>query len=286
MTPAQFTRSVRSLNRLRQIAQVLTRHGFGYIVAQINLAGYVPVWMLRKKGAVRTVEESGAALGKRLARVCAEIGPTFIKLGQMVSTRRDILPGDVADGLRSLQDEVPPFDTSQAMEVIAKDLGQPVDACYTWISEQPIASASIGQVYRARGLEKEDLVVKVRRPDIENVIRLDMQLLHWMAESVERLMPELRIYRPTMIVDELDQMLTRELDYINEAATTARFADAFREDTGIRIPEVHWELTGPRVLTLQAIQGRNVLSLLNGAGSSGGGIDRPLVARRLAECYL
>lgn len=286
MTPLQFTRSVRSLNRLRHIAQVLTRHGFGHIVAQINLTRFVPVWMLRKRAPKPSPEETGSAVGRRLTRVCTELGPTFIKLGQMMSTRPDIVPVDVLAELRTLQDEVPPFDTKTALEMIGDDLGRPLSDCYASIGDRPIASASIGQVYRARGKDGKDLVVKVRRPDIERTIQLDMQLLRWLAESLENLIPELRPYRPTMLAEELDQLLTRELDYINEAATTSRFVEAFAEDVGISIPRVSWDLTGPNVLTLQALPGANVDTFIAGPYATDHPIDRPLVARRLADCYL
>ncbi|MGB2988122.1 MAG: AarF/ABC1/UbiB kinase family protein [Phycisphaerae bacterium] len=286
MTPLQLTRSVRSLNRLRHIAQVLTRHGFGHIVAQINLTRFVPVWMLRKKAPAPVLEEGASAIGRRLTQVCAELGPTFIKLGQMMSTRPDIVPAEVLKELRILQDEVPPFDTSIAKNIIAQELRRPLEECFASISDKPIASASIGQVYRARAKDGTELVVKVRRPDIDQIIQLDMQLLRWLAESLENLMPELRIYRPTMLVEELDQMLTRELDYINEASTTARFAAAFEDDPGIRIPDVYWDFTSTRVLTLEALRGVNVNALLAAPDAADKRTNGRLVARRLADSYL
>ncbi len=286
MTPLQFTRGVRSLNRLRQIAQVLTRHGFGHIVTRIHLGRFVPVWMLRHRPAGESTEGAETSVGRRLTMAASELGPTFVKLGQMLSTRPDIVPEAVLRELRTLQDEVPPFDTSIAMATIAEELHQPVADCFASIDDKPIASASIGQVYRAVGKAGEQLVVKVRRPDIEDVIRLDLELLEWLAQSLETLMPELRIYRPTMIVAELGQLLTRELDYINEASTTSRFAAAFAGDPGLRIPQVYWDLCGPRVLTLQALPGVKLETLLSGREPPGVAVDRRLVARRLADCYL
>lgn len=286
MTPLQLTKSVRSLNRLRRIAQVLTRHGFGHVVAQLNLGRFVPVRVLRKKAAPPTLDEGASAFGRRLARVFTDLGPTFIKLGQMLSTRPDVVPPDVLTELRSLQDDVPPFDNEAAMQVIRDELGRPLEQCYAHIADEPFASASIGQVYRARGCDGAELVVKVRRPGVEQTIELDILLLRWMAESLESLMPEARVYRPTMLVDEFDQALHRELDYINEASATARFANAFADDIGIHIPKVYWDLTATRVLTLEAIEGTNVDMLLSPNESPDGEIDRRLVARRLADCYL
>ncbi len=284
MTPFQLTRSVRSLNRLRQIAQVLTRHGFGHIVAQIDLSRFVPVWMLRKKAAAPALQESASGVARRLTQVCSELGPTFIKLGQVMSTRADVVPTELLRELRKLQDEVPPFDTATAMDIIVGDLSRPLDQCFAKIEPQPAASASIGQVYRARSTEGAELMVKVLRPGIDEIIKHDMQLLAWLAESLEKYMPELRVYRPVMLVDELDQTLTRELDFINEASATSRFARAFADTSTILVPQVYWELSGPRVLTLEALPGTNINTLLDGQEETG--VDRRMVARRLVDCFL
>lgn len=286
MTPIQLTRSVRSLNRLRHIAQVLTKHGFGYVVAQINLTRFVPVWMLRKGAPQRGLDVAASSIGRRLAQVCSELGPTFIKLGQLVSTRPDIVPPDVLDGLRSLHDEVPPFDTKIAMAIIAEELGRPVPDCFESIEGTPAASASIGQVYRAKLAGGDEVIVKVRRPGIDETIKSDMQILRWLADSIETLMPEFRVYRPVLLVDELDQALTRELDYVNEASTTMRFAEAFKDDPGLRIPKVFWDFTGTRVLTLERLSGVNISEVAAPGDGAASRIDGRLVARRLADCYL
>lgn len=286
MSPLQFTRNVRSLNRLRRIARVLTKHGFGYIVAQMNLARFVPVRLLSRRAAGRSLDEGASGIGRRLAAVCSDLGPTFIKLGQLLSTRPDIVPPEVLAELRTLQDDVPPFDPSVAMEVIAAQVDHSSGPVFDWIDETPLASGSIGQVHRARDKDGVELVVKVRRPGIEEVIKLDMQLLRWLAESLERVMPELRIYRPKMIVEELEETLERELDYVNEASITARFRKAFENDDTIHIPRVYWRYTGPRVLTLEALTGTNVERLLAETNGEGPSVDRSLVARRLADCYL
>ncbi len=286
MTPLQFTRSVRSLNRLRHIAKILTQHGFGHIVARINLARFVPVWMLRGKRAVAPADTHPSAIGRHLTEICTELGPTFIKLAQIASSHPDIVPADILASLQTLQDDVPPFDTAIAMQTIEAELGRPVNECFEWIGDEPIASGSIGQVYQARNKDGTSLVVKIRRPDIQDVINLDMQLLQWLAESLESLMPELAVYRPTMLVAELKETLTRELDYINEAAATTRFGEAFADDVGIRIPKVYWDLTGSSVLTLEELPGTNVERLSDADQDPERAIDRPLVAKRLVDCYL
>jgi len=286
MTPLQFTRNVRSLNRLRHIAQVLTRHGFGHIVAQIDLSRFVPVWMLRRKERERGAEAGPSAIGRRLVAVFSELGPTFIKLGQVLSTRPDIIPQQTLSEFRILQDKVPPFDTERAKEIIEQELEKPLGALFAWFDETPLGSASIAQVHQARLHSGDEVVLKVRRPDIEETIRQDMELLRWLAESLENFIPESRPYHPSMIIAELEEMTTRELDFVNEASTTSRFAAAFAPDSGIRIPRVYWNLSTARVLTLQKLAGVNVDVALERADENDTPFDRRTVAKRLSDCYL
>ncbi len=286
MTPLQFTRNVRSLNRLRLIAQVLTQHGFGYVVTRANLSRFVPVWMLRKSRRRLPINEPVSSIGRRIRLACTELGPTFIKFAQLLTTRPDIVPVDVLAELKKLQDDVPAFDTTLAMKEIEQSLGKPLGECFEWIDDTPFASGSIGQVYHARSLSGTPLVVKVRRPDIENIIDTDMQLLNWFAETIETLMPELAIYRPKLLALDLEQFLKRELDYISEASATAQFEKAFADDVGIRIPHVYWELSTNNVLTFQAIGGTNIGNILTGQTNVTDEYDRPLIARRLADCFL
>lgn len=278
----QLTRSVRSLNRLRQIAAVLTQHGFGHVVQQMQLTRFVPVWMLRKTARGLAPDEGHSAIGRRLTLVCADLGPTFVKLGQTLTTRPDIVPPDVLAELRSLQDQVPPFDTSVAVDIIEKDLGATIERCFGSLEREPVASGSIGQVYRASGPNGDPLIVKVLRPGIEDTVRLDMHLLKWLAESIEKYVPELKVYRPSVLVDEFERTLLRELDFINEASSTARFHAAFEDDPHIRIPQICWDLCSSRVLTMEALPGANVDTLLSAGRTD---IDRRSVANRLANAY-
>jgi len=286
MTPLQFTRNVRSLNRLRQIAQVLTRHGFGHVVAQIDLSRFVPVWMLRSRRRDRTVEAGPAAIGRRLVAVFNELGPTFIKLGQVLSTRPDLIPDETIAELRHLQDKVSPFDVEVAKKIVEEELGRSLGSLFSWFDETPLASASIAQVHAARLHDGTEVVLKIRRPDIENTIHRDVELLRWMADSLEHLIPESRPYRPSMIVAELDEMLGREVDFVNEAATTSRMAKALVDVPHLRVPRVHWKLSGSRVLTLQRLPGVNLDEALAGAEPDAAPYDRKRIARRLADAML
>jgi len=284
MTPFQLTRSVRSLNRLQHIVRVLTQHGFGHVVDRLNLGRYVSVLGTRgRRPKDEPMPSSAAAIGRRLARVCEELGPTFVKLAQTLTTRPDLIPLETLQELRGLQDQVAPFDTAIARRIIEDELEMPVTEAFREMDESPFACGSIGQVYRATTLDGMDVVVKVRRPDIERIVALDMHILNWFAETAEYLLPELRSYRPRQLVQELAETLRREMDFISEASATARIGKSLADQEGVCVPMVRWDLTAPRVLTLEKLTGRNLETLLSDGDTA---IDRKCLANRLAEAYL
>jgi ubiquinone biosynthesis protein len=287
--PVRLPKSVRSIHRLETIARVLSVHGFGHIVEKLGLEKYIPLpKRIRQPGIPDLETETESNLGYRLARVCEDLGPTFIKLGQILSTRPDLLPADMIAELAKLQDRVPPFDTEKARQIIADDLGLNTDEAFETFAESPFASGSIAQVYRATTRPTANrpscrVVVKVKRPDIEDTTKLDMIILAWIAEVAERFVPELKAYQPAVIAEEFEQTLLREMDFINEAATVERFNEAMGEDANFRVPKVFWELTGPAVLTLEEMQGISLRTLLAGDDD---GIDRKLLAHRLADGFV
>jgi len=267
--PINLPKTVRSIRRVQTIARVLTRHGFGHVVQRLHLERYVPLprrW--RRPVPIQVGTEAG--LGQRLVRVLEELGPTYIKFGQVMSTRPDVFPPDIIRALTTLQDHVPPFDTAEARRIIETDLGAPLEDCFEAFDDEPFASGSIAQVHRARTrpldvLPSQDVVVKVKRPHIEDTVRLDMTILHWIAQLAERWVPEAQVYRPKTIVEEFERSIMLEMDFINEASTITRFGEAFADDPDFdfHIPTVHWELTGPCVLTLQELHGISAQVLMN-----------------------
>ncbi len=285
----RLPKTVRSIRRIQAIARVLSRHGFGHLVDRLHLTRYVPMprrWRLPL--GEHEVGPADASLGRRITAVLQELGPTFIKLGQMLSTRPDLVPAEVVVELIKLQDQVPPFDTAEARAIITLDLGAPIEEVFSSFDAAPFASGSIAQVYRAvtrprAGRAASRVVVKVKRPGIDETVRLDMTILRWIAELAERLLPDLANYQPTLIADEFERSLFREMDFINEAATITRFAEAFGPDPHFRIPAVHWECTGPAVLTLEEIEGVSVQRLCTAGDPA---IDRRLVAERMAKAFM
>ncbi len=282
MLPLRLTRSVQNLQRLQHIARVLTQHGFGHIVDQLDLGRFVPLW-LRKRKTAPEEESHHAGVGRRMTRVANELGPLFVKLGQMLATRPDILPPDVLSELQTLQDQVEPFDSDIAREIIATELSLPVAEAYTSVDPAPIASGSIGQVYRAELPGGRPVVIKVRRPDIERNIRSDLQILKWFAEALEHWVAEARPYHPLNLVDEFERTLLRELDFMHEAATTARLREAFQDDPQIEIPEVIWSHSTPNILTLEALEGENLNVALE---SSNKQFRHKALAAHIADVYL
>ncbi len=271
------------MNRLRAIVRALSQHGFGYMVNRLDLRRFAP--LKGRFGGAETVGVDAplSEVGQRMVAVCQELGPTFVKLGQMLSTRPDVLPAPIINELRRLQDHVAPFESSEAWRLIEEDLGRPPSELFTHIDPEPFASGSIGQVYRAVTANGDKVVVKVQRPGIEQIIQLDMHILRRLAELTERVMPELSVYRMGMIVDEFDRTIHRELDFVNEAAATSRFHEAFQTDPNIDIPGVMWSLTGSQVLTLRQIEGVTFEEVM---ADQDGRFDRSAIAQNLTDAYL
>ncbi|MCK6456122.1 MAG: AarF/ABC1/UbiB kinase family protein [Phycisphaerae bacterium] len=284
MSLVSLPQTVRSLARLRIIAQVLTKHGFGHIVERVQLRRYIPLpsWLI---GPPPDAFEPDLlrSVGQRLVRVCEELGPTFVKLGQLAAGRPDILPPVIATELSRLQDDVAPFPSAQARRCIADAIGKPIEAIFRSFDDAPYASGSIAQVHRAVTADGQEVVVKVRRPEIDSVIHLDVTILRWLAGAIENHIPELRFARPRVLVDEFARAITRELDFVNEASFTTRFADAFADDPHVRIPAVRWDLTESNVLTLEYLTG---LSLREVQDDPKCGVDRASAAKHLATCFM
>jgi ubiquinone biosynthesis protein len=275
----RFLRTLRSLNRLREVLVVLSRHGFGHLVHRIRLGHLLPVRLRLKEEALDT----GSEAARHAVAAFQQLGPTFVKLGQMLATRPDILPPDWIEELRALHDRVALFDTELALEQIAKELRAPVSEVYGSFEREPFAAGSIAQCYYATSREGERLVVKVRRPDIERVIDRDLELLKMLAHQIERHVPELRVFRPVVTVEELETTIKGELDFITEASNIERFRKDFAKVEEVGVPHVHWKLTTSGVLTIQRLAGENLESILAREETA---VDRQALALRLCQTYM
>jgi predicted unusual protein kinase regulating ubiquinone biosynthesis (AarF/ABC1/UbiB family) len=191
----------------------------------------------------------------QLRQLLTRLGPTFIKVGQALSTRPDLIRKDYLDELVKLQDQLPPFDSGLAYKIIEAELERPIDEIFSELSPTPIAAASLGQVYRGRLYSGEEVAVKVQRPNLRPVLTLDLYLMRWAAGWLGPWLPLNLGHNLTMIVDEFGTKLFEEIDYINEARNAEKFATNFRDDPLIKVPVIYWRYTNTHVLTLEWING-------------------------------
>ena len=248
-------RSLRSLARLTFIARTFAREGAltPFETAFAN-AGIAPVFLLmirllfgRKKGKKRP--------GQRLARALADLGPTFIKLGQVLSTRSDLLGEEVAGDLAQLQDRLPSFPAFKARATIETELGAKIDNLFQHFEDAPVSAASISQVHFAITQEGEEVAVKVLRPGIEAAIARDVELMLWVAEIIERTQPRLRRLKPVEIVQTFAATLRVEMDLRLEAASATELIQNFKNDPTYRVPRIDWRRTAQRVMTQERLSG-------------------------------
>jgi ubiquinone biosynthesis protein len=283
LTFSRINRNIRSIRRYRNILGILIKYGFGHIVEQLNISYYLELGrrIVTLGTAPKEIERLTQPVRLRLA--LEELGPTFIKLGQILSTRPDILPREYIDEFRKLQDNVPSISAEAVRSQIQRELGYPVEDIFAEFSPIPIAAASIAQVHRARLRGGEQVVVKIRRPGIEQVIASDLEILMGLAYLIDQHIPASHIYDPIGIVKEFRRILSREMDFHREGRTIDRFALNFRDDPTVHVPKVFWEHTGDAVLTMEYIEGIKIssLELLTARGH-----DLKAIARNGADSIL
>lgn len=273
----------RHLSRYRQIARVLIRYGFGLAVEQLGLTDVVsyPSRLFRR----RSAGERGLTRGERLRLVLEELGPTYVKLGQVASTRPDLVPPDILAEMEKLQDRVPPFPVDKAWKVIEEELGSPLEEIFAEFEAEPIASASIGQVYRARLHSGEWVAVKVLRPGIQKVVEADLEVIEDLAQLAQRRSPHAQMYNFPEMADEFARTIRDEMDYRVEARNVEQFGRIYRDSAEIKIPTVFKELTTRRVLTLEYVTGTKLTQVekLRQAGVDLGRLARLLTRTMLAQ---
>jgi ubiquinone biosynthesis protein len=268
-------RRLKSIGRFRHIALVLAKYGFGEILSRVHLPHRMA--FLGKRQAVK------AGGPDRLVMVLEELGPTFIKFGQILSTRSYLLPTDYAAALARLQDEVSPFPSEEARRIIREELGDDVERLFASFDDTPLASASIAQVHRATLPTGEDVVVKVRRPGVRETLELDIVILHELAGLLETYVPEARRYDPKGIVREFERTSRREIDFTTEAANMEVFHRNFSDFPDIYIPRVFRKFTTGKVLTTEHIHGIKISDVEALTRAS---IDLAVVARTGAKAVL
>ena len=243
-------RTLRNIARLLRIARILARHDVLFLLEKLQVAEFV---MLAARMASR--RDRPGRPGQRLARALEEAGPSFIKLGQALSTRSDLLGEELSADLSELQDSLPPFPGAESRTAMEAEFGQPVDTLFASFDDQAIATASIAQVHFATTTDGREVAVKVLRPEIEAAFNRDLDIFLWMAELLEATRPELRRLKPVEMVNTLAETVILEMDLRFEAAAAAELAENFEDDPTFNIPGVDWQRTGRRVLTTERILG-------------------------------
>ena len=247
-------RTYRHMQRYRQILTVLFRNGFGDLVNILKIEQYIEIGlqMISRK---RREKIETLTRAERVRMVLEELGPTFIKMGQILSTRPDLLPVEFLRELEKLQDHVPPFEYTQVETIIEAELGTPLGDIFKNFEEVPLASASIGQVHRARLADGEEVVVKIQRPDIRKVVEVDLEIMLHLSTLMEKHLEGWEIQRPTKIVAEFARTLEKELDYTIEASHMERFALQFLNNSSVYVPKVYREASTGRIITMEYING-------------------------------
>jgi len=253
--PRPFPHHALRTTRLIRIVFVAWRHGLDELAASGAAATTGSRWALAAARVLRFGRRLTAPRGERLRQALESLGPIFVKFGQVLSTRRDLLPADVADELAKLQDRVPPFPGEVAVREIERGLGRPIDELFDDFERTPQASASIAQVHFARLKDGRDVAVKVLRPNMAPVIERDLELLRTAGSLLMRVSADARRLRPLDVIDEFDKYLHDELDLIREAANANQLRRNFEGSRLLRIPEMYWDWCATNVLTMERMHG-------------------------------
>lgn len=272
----------RHLLRIKDIAKVLARHGFGNVIDRLHLRHYAPM-INRLSKPMATDRPGEVPTAKRVVSVFEELGPTFVKLGQLLSQRPDLIPPEYVDEFSKLQDKVAPFSSEEAIKSVEEMLKAPLDRAFKFFDKEPHASGSIAQVHNAVLKNGKSVMVKIKRPKIKEVIESDIEVLSKLADLFDRFYPEAQIFRPKQLVEEFSRVIHREINFVTEAAATAKMRKLLADDESVRIPEIYWDYTDGNVMTLERLCGiniRNTDELITA------GVNRKATAHRLGKLFL
>jgi ubiquinone biosynthesis protein len=268
--------TLRDLPRLREIGRILFRHGLGHVAQRLRLPGVR--WWRRRHPSPASIPFS---LPQRVRMIFEELGPTFIKFGQILSIRRDLLPEEYVGEFEKLQDAVPPFSFAEVARLIHEEFGRDVKDVFEEFASEPLASASIAQAHLARLKTGREVIVKVQRPQIRQMILQDLAITEHLAHLLARRLPEIRRYDPVGLVEEFRKTILQELDFRREGRNADRLRQHLCEMSGITIPQVFWEYSTPRVLTIEYMVGQGLRDVISRSTE-----DRHRIAANLYKAFL
>ena len=271
-----INKTYRHLNRYQRILRVLFKYGFSDVLERLHIDQYLEsgLQMINRKPREQIDKLSRP---ERLRMSLEELGPTFIKFGQVLSTRSDFIPPEYLFELAKLQDDVPPFSYEEVESIFLAEMGHKPEELFAEFTREPVAAASIGQAHEGVLRDGDKVVVKVQRPEIEKIIAVDLEILAHIAALMEKYLEELQGHRPTSIVEEFARTISKEIDYSVEIGNIERFAKQFERNKTIYVPKVYRDLSCERILTMENIQGLKASDVdqLRKQGA-----DLPLVAER------
>ncbi len=272
------SQSRQDVDRISHILDLLVKFQLGQFADRIRIGEKLPIRFAAKA----RPEMAYMSPQERLRLMFEELGPTFVKFGQLLSTRGDIVGADYAAELSKLQDRMRPFPTSQAREIIVKELGKPIKELFTSFQEEPIASASMCQIHKATLKNGAKVVVKVQRPKIEETIKEDLRIMHYLATLIDRHIPESKQYDPIYLVNEFDRSIMKELDFIRESRNTIRLKNNFESDKSVYVPAVYEDMCTQRVMVMEELKGVKLSEII---GTRIKRYDNKLIARRCAKMF-
>jgi ubiquinone biosynthesis protein len=273
---SDINRTYRHIQRYRQIIAVLSKYGFGDLITALHIEQYIELGLkivtLKQWSKIEELPRE-----VRVRMVLEELGPTFLKMGQILSTRTDLIPAKYITELSKLQDDVVPFDFDDVKNTVEKELNEPIEQIFSYFEEKPVAAASIGQVHKAVMPDGSDVVVKVQRPGIKKIIEVDLEIMTHLAGLMETHLKSWDVHKPTKIIEEFARTLEKELDYTQEAANTERFARQFENNTAVYVPKIFHSTTTSSVLTMEFVQG---IKVTDSDRLERDGYDKKILARR------
>ncbi|HEX7319710.1 MAG TPA: AarF/UbiB family protein [bacterium] len=271
------------LKRVRQILQVLVKYGFGYAVDRLNIEHHGLGKRIVNLKPIKRLRIQEMTVAVRLRKTMEELGPTFIKFGQILSTRPDMLPVEFCCELEVLQDNVAPISYADVKKQVEGDLKVPLETIFYQVDREPMAAASLAQVHRAKLKTGEAVIIKAQRPGIAQIIKTDIEIMEELARLAEKYIEEIRVYNPVGLVEEFKQSITRELDYSAEAHNIQRFHHQFAGDPTVYVPPVFMQFTGPHVLVMEQILG---IKVSHTDKIDKEGLNRKKIAVNIANAFL
>ncbi|NJD56094.1 MAG: AarF/ABC1/UbiB kinase family protein [Nitrospirae bacterium] len=279
--PFSFLRLRKSANRIRQIINVFLKYGFGKVIDQIHLGRFIPFRKrIRAFGQWPPVKSPSAPEQLRMA--FAELGPSFIKLAQILSSRPDLITSRFADEFKKLQDRVPPFPAEEAIGIIENETGKKIEEIFSSFDSNPVAAASIAQVFQGKLLDGSDVIIKVQRPRIREQIETDIGILMYAAGLLEKYLPESNFFNPSGIVEEFSKTVRKELDFLEESRNCMRFRKNFESIPEVHIPDIFSTFTTNKIIVMERIEGVRIDDI---EGIVKLGLDRPKLAKAGVNAY-